>query len=118
MLGESLDRPALTGSIATFEDDEHLLTGFLDPQLQLEQLDLQTPLLPLVLAARHLLLVRIALLPGIRELRRLQHAELVLETRQLVDLGRVILGDGNSGRRGRQVRSPTDRKSTSLNSSH
>src|SRR3546814_13958140 len=71
MLDESLDRPALTGSIATFEDDEHLLTGFLDPQLQLEQLDLQTPLLPLVLAARHLLLVRIALLPGIRELRRL-----------------------------------------------
>ena len=63
VLHEPLDRAALAGGVAALEDDGHLLAGVLDPDLQLEQLDLQVALDPLVLAAAYLDVVRVALAP-------------------------------------------------------
>ena len=60
VLHEALDRAALAGGVAAFEQDHHALPGVLDPGLQLEQLDLQAVLLALVVAARHQVLVRVA----------------------------------------------------------
>ena len=40
MLSEALDRAALAGRIAPFEDDHHARARLLHPVLQLEQLDL------------------------------------------------------------------------------
>ena len=57
---ETLDGAALAGSVAPFEDDDDALPGFLHPGLQLEQLDLQAIFLPLVVAARHQVLVGVA----------------------------------------------------------
>ena len=60
MFHEALDGAALAGRIAPFEQDHHLLAGFLDPGLQLEQFDLQAVFLALVIAAQHQVLVGIA----------------------------------------------------------
>ncbi len=60
VLHEALDRAALAGRVATLEQDHDLLPGLLHPRLQLEQLDLQPVLLPLVALARHQVPVRIA----------------------------------------------------------
>ena len=60
VLHEALDRAALAGGVAAFEQDDDLLPGRLDPRLQLQQLDLQPVLLPLVAPARKQVQVRIA----------------------------------------------------------
>jgi hypothetical protein len=44
VLGEPLDRAALAGRVAPLEDDDDFLAGVLDPVLQLDQFDLQQPL--------------------------------------------------------------------------
>ena len=63
VLHEPLDRPALAGRVAALEEDDELLSGLPQPLLGLQQLDLQQPLADLVLAARHPLVVRVALAP-------------------------------------------------------
>ena len=65
MLHEALDGAALARGIAPLEKDYHLLPGFLDPGLQLEQFNLQAVFLPLVIAALHQVLVGIAALPPV-----------------------------------------------------
>jgi hypothetical protein len=65
VLHEPLDRAALAGRVAALEDDDQPLTGVLDPLLKLQQLDLQQPLLPVVVVAVHPLVVRVALPPGV-----------------------------------------------------
>src|SRR5579864_865335 len=65
VLGEPLDRPALAGRIAALEHDYDPLPGGLHPVLQLDELDLERALEVLVLAARHLLVVRVVLAPGV-----------------------------------------------------
>ena len=57
---EALDGAALAGGIAPLEDDNDALPGFFHPGLQLEKLDLQAIFLPLVVAAHHQVLVRVA----------------------------------------------------------
>lgn len=59
---EALDRAALAGRIAPFEEDHDTLAGLLDPGLQLQKLDLEPIFLPLVIAARHQVLVGVAAL--------------------------------------------------------
>jgi hypothetical protein len=54
---EALDGAALAGRVPAFEEDDHPLPGFLDPGLELEQLDLQAVLLLLVGLAGHQVLV-------------------------------------------------------------
>ena len=77
VLHEALDRPALARRVAALEQDHDPLAGVLGPRLQLQQLDLQPVLLPLVVPAQHQPLVRVAavapvvgeLLVGVRRLR-------------------------------------------------
>ncbi len=91
MLGEPLDRTALARRVPTLEDDHDLLTGLLDPRLQLQQLDLQPALLTLVSAARHLLVVRVAVPPWrIGIIGRGLPFRRALQLRNLVDLRRHI----------------------------
>jgi hypothetical protein len=63
VLGEPLDRAALSGGVAALEEHHDPLTGVLDPGLHLEQLDLQGPLDDLVLVPGHPLVVGVVLLP-------------------------------------------------------
>ena len=65
MLHEALDRAALAGGVATFEDDDVAATGLLDPHLQLQQLDLQKTFRTFVFRARHPFVVRVRLAPGV-----------------------------------------------------
>jgi hypothetical protein len=65
VLHEPLDRAPLAGRVAALEQDDQPLTGGLDPVLELQQLDLQQSLGPLVLLARHPLAIGIALAPGL-----------------------------------------------------
>jgi hypothetical protein len=65
VLGEPLDGAALAGRVAALEHHNQPLTGGLDPVLELQQLDLQQPLGPLVLLAPHPLGLGVALAPGI-----------------------------------------------------
>jgi len=65
MLHEPLDGAALAGGVASFEQNHVTRAGALGPPLQLQQLDLQQPLLPLVLATRQALVVRVTLTPGL-----------------------------------------------------
>jgi hypothetical protein len=65
VLGEPLDRAPLAGGVAALEHDNQPLAGGLEPVLELQQLDLQQPLGPLVLLAPHLLGIGIALAPGV-----------------------------------------------------
>ena len=60
VLGEAADGAAFAGCIATFEEDQHLLTLVLDPVLQFHQFDLQREFLFEIVLQRHALLVRIA----------------------------------------------------------
>lgn len=53
MLHEALDRAALPSRIASFEQDDDPLVGFLDPGLQLQQLRLQREFLLLIVFAEH-----------------------------------------------------------------
>ena len=50
-LGDRLDRPALAGAVAPFEDDADLEPLVLDPFLQLHELDVQLLELAVVLLA-------------------------------------------------------------------
>ena len=63
MLPEPLDRATLAGRVTPLEHEHQLVAGVLDPVLGLQQLDLQTPLVLLVLVAAHPLGVRVVLLP-------------------------------------------------------
>ena len=63
---EALDGAALACRVATFEQDHDTLARILDPGLEFEQFDLQAIFLPLVAAARHQVLVRIATLAPVR----------------------------------------------------
>ena len=56
---ETPDRAALAGGVAPFEQDHDALATVLHRGLQLQELDLQAILLPLVVLARHQVLVRI-----------------------------------------------------------
>jgi len=60
VLHEPLDRAALAGSIASFEQNHHALTSILDPYLQLEQFDLQPELLLFIALSRQQILVGIS----------------------------------------------------------
>ena len=53
VLHEALDRAALAGRIATFEQYDDAFSGLLHPGLQFQQLDLQPVLLLFVVIARH-----------------------------------------------------------------
>jgi hypothetical protein len=68
VLHEALDGAALARSVTALEDDDVPVPVGLAPLLQLEQFDLQQPLLLLVLLAPHPLVVRIALAPGVDDL--------------------------------------------------
>ena len=46
---------------------DHALAGLLDPRLHLEQLDLEQPLVPLVLRPGHALVVRVTLAPRVQD---------------------------------------------------
>jgi hypothetical protein len=65
VLGEPLDRAALARRVAPLEDHDQPLPGFLDPVLELEQLDLQQPLVLVVLGPRHPLVVGVVLPPRV-----------------------------------------------------
>jgi hypothetical protein len=67
VLGEPLDRAALTRRIAALEHEDEALVDGLDPVLQLDQLDLQRPFQVLVLGPRHLLRVWVVLPPGVHD---------------------------------------------------
>ena len=60
VLHEALDGAALARGVATLEQDHDARAGLLHPRLQLQQLDLQAVLLPLVALAREQVLVGIA----------------------------------------------------------
>jgi hypothetical protein len=65
VLHESLDGPALARGVASLEHDHVPPAGALAVVLQLQQLDLQPALQPLVLVARHAVLVGVALAPRV-----------------------------------------------------
>ncbi len=65
VLHEPLDRAALPGGVAPLEQDDQPLATLLHPVLQLEQLDLQSSLLTVVLGAAHPLRVRVVLPEGL-----------------------------------------------------
>jgi hypothetical protein len=65
VLGKTLDRAAFSRGVPALEDDHDLLAGVLDPVLELDQFDLQHALGMLVIVARHPLVVRIVLPPGV-----------------------------------------------------
>jgi hypothetical protein len=65
VLHEPLDGAALAGRIAALEHDHVPVAVGLTPLLQLEQFDLQQPLLLLVLIARHAVGVRVVLPPRV-----------------------------------------------------
>jgi hypothetical protein len=65
MLHEPLNGPALAGGVAALEHDHVPAAGALGVVLQLQQLDLQPALQPLVFVARHAVVIRVALAPGV-----------------------------------------------------
>jgi len=65
VLGEPLDGPALARGVAALEHDDEPPAGALDPVLELQQLDLQEPLLHLVLVDVQPCRVRISLTPRV-----------------------------------------------------
>ena len=65
VLHEALDGAPLAGGIAALEDQHDPVPGVLDPVLQLEQLDLQLPLLVVVLLTAQTFGVGIFLPPGV-----------------------------------------------------
>jgi hypothetical protein len=68
VLHEPLDGAALASGVAALEHDDVSQAVRLAPLLQLQQFDLQQPLLLLVLLALHSLVVRIVLAPGVDDL--------------------------------------------------
>ena len=72
--------PPLPAASRPSKSDDQPLAGGLDPVLQLEQLDLQQALVPLVLVAAHPLVVRVVLPPGVDRLAVLvqQHRVVVV----------------------------------------
>ena len=80
VLHEPLDGAALAGRVASLEDDHQLLLRSLHPVLQLEQLDLQQALVPVVHLARQPFAVRVTLAPGVdrRTVGPQQHRVVVL----------------------------------------
>ena len=68
VLVKTLNGAALTSGVTAFEEDDVLLTSFLGPVLPLQKLNLQLPLNRLIFLARHALLVRVAIAPGINPL--------------------------------------------------
>ncbi len=65
VLHEALDGAALARRVTALEHDDVTQPVRLAPLLQLQQFDLQQPLVLLVLVARHALVVRVALAPGV-----------------------------------------------------
>jgi hypothetical protein len=65
VLGEPLDGAALAGGVPALEQEHQALPAVLDPVLELEQLDLEQPLAPVVLLPGHPLRVRVRLPPGV-----------------------------------------------------
>jgi hypothetical protein len=99
VLHEALDRAALAGRVAALEQDHQPLSAVLAPVLQLQQLDLQQPLLVVVVGPGHALVVRVVLAPGVHRaaVRVEQHRIVVIVVRdpvaaQLRDGPRVRLG--------------------------
>ena len=66
VFSEALNGAALTGGIAALEDNQNLLASRLSPELQLQQLNLQSSLFLLVCLAAELGVVGVALLPCLR----------------------------------------------------
>ncbi|MPN05705.1 hypothetical protein SDC9_152958 [bioreactor metagenome] len=62
VLHEALDRAALARRVASLEDDDQALAGFLHPGLELEQLHLQPELLVLVDRTAHKVAIRVSAL--------------------------------------------------------
>ena len=60
VLHEALDGAALAGRVAPLEQNHHALAGFLDPGLQLEQLDLQAEFFLFIDAAPQQVLIRVS----------------------------------------------------------
>ena len=67
VLGEPLDGSALAGGVSALEEHHESAPGGLDPDLQLEQLDLQQPLFQVVLCTVHARGIRVALPPGVHD---------------------------------------------------
>jgi hypothetical protein len=68
VLHEPLDGAALARRVTALENEDVPVIVGLAPLLELEQLDLQQPLLLLVLNTRHALVIRIVLSPGVHYL--------------------------------------------------
>jgi len=102
VLHEPLDRAALAGGVAALEHDHQALLRPLRPVLQLEQLDLQQPLVPLVHDPAEPLVVRVALPPGVhrRAVGLQQHRVVVLVVENPEPVPRhQIDGHADQGRR-------------------
>ncbi|CPZ28147.1 Uncharacterised protein [Mycobacteroides abscessus] len=91
MLGEPLDRSPLAGGVAPLEDDAYLLAVLLDPQLQLQQFDLQLALGLLVLLAGKFFVIGIALFPGVLGL--FAATDTTAQAREFVEFGGVVHRD-------------------------
>ena len=65
MLHETLDGAALAGRVPALEEDDQSLPSDFDPLLQLEQLNLEQPLVALVLLAIQSFRVRVTLAPRV-----------------------------------------------------
>ena len=90
---ETLDRAALAGRVAAFEEDQQALAAVLDPGLQLQQFHLQLVLLRLVGLARHQVAVRIA---AVAPVARQHHVRvLAVRARPLVGLEQRVAKRGD-----------------------
>jgi hypothetical protein len=67
MLCEALDRSAFTCGVSPFKQNHDALARVFNPVLKLQKLDLKLSLHDLIIRARHSLLVRITLSPGVHE---------------------------------------------------
>jgi hypothetical protein len=65
VLHEALDRAALAGRIASLEEHDVARAVLLAPFLKFQQVDLQQPLVDLVVVTRHAFVIRVVLAPGI-----------------------------------------------------
>ena len=103
VLHEPLDGAALARGVAALEHDDMPVPVGLAPLLQLQQFDLQQPLLLLVLVALHPLVVRVVLAPGVDVGRRSgctkQHRVVVVIVADCVALGSVSITTGKRYRR-------------------
>jgi hypothetical protein len=107
VLHEPADGAALAGGVTPLEEDDEPVAGVLRPVLQLEQLDLQEPLDPVVLLPAHALVVRVGLPPRVDRaaVRADEHRIVVVVVHHPqplpVEQGRLSVVDHLGGRAGR-----------------